>query len=120
MRRKQPKTDRLDYTDSQKAPVRRGFFVGEHARVDLVTVVRPPAVAVRVVLAVDVRWLYPISAFFLAAERLIETDYLIVPFALRLAMREHRHHAIERATLALRAALAVLIVAGTVSGPFFP
>jgi alpha-1,2-glucosyltransferase len=66
------------------------------------------------------QWLYPISAFFLAAEWLIETRYLIVPFALWLALREHRNHAIEWTTLALWAVLAVLIVAGTVSGRLFP
>jgi alpha-1,2-glucosyltransferase len=66
------------------------------------------------------RWLYPISAFFLAAEWLIETRYLIVPFSLWLALRQHRNRAIEWATLALWAALAVLIVAGTVSGRLFP
>lgn len=66
------------------------------------------------------RWLYPIAAFFLASEWLIETRYLIVPFALWLALRQHRSRAIEWTTLALWAVIAVLIVAGTVSGRFFP
>jgi alpha-1,2-glucosyltransferase len=65
-------------------------------------------------------WLYPIAAFFLAAEWLVETRYLIVPFALWLAFREQRSKPIEYATLALWAALAVFIVAGTFSGRLFP
>jgi alpha-1,2-glucosyltransferase len=65
-------------------------------------------------------WLYPISAFFLCAEWLIETRYLIVPFALWLAFRQHRHRVIEWTTLALWAAVAVSIIAGTLSGRIFP
>ncbi|HVV95704.1 MAG TPA: hypothetical protein VHC92_01045 [Rhodanobacteraceae bacterium] len=65
-------------------------------------------------------WLYPISAFFLSAEWLVETRYLIVPFALWLAFRQHRNRTIEWATLALWAALAVSIIAGTISGRIFP
>jgi alpha-1,2-glucosyltransferase len=66
------------------------------------------------------RWLFPIAAFALAAEWLVETRYLIVPFALWLAFRRHRSRAVERATLALWAALAVLLIAGTISGRWFP
>jgi DIE2/ALG10 family protein len=65
-------------------------------------------------------WLYPVSAFFLAAEWLVETRYLIVPFSLWLAFREPRSRPIEYVTLALWAALAVLIIVGTVSGRLFP
>jgi alpha-1,2-glucosyltransferase len=65
-------------------------------------------------------WLYPISAFALAAEWLVETRYLIVPFALWLAFREQRSKSVEYATLALWAALAVWIIAGTLNGRLFP
>jgi len=65
-------------------------------------------------------WLYPISAFALAAEWLVETRYLIVPFALWLAFREQRSKAVEYTTLALWAALAVWIIAGTLHGRIFP
>jgi len=65
-------------------------------------------------------WLYPISAFALAAEWLVETRYLIVPFALWLAFREQRSKAVEYATLALWAALAVWIITGTLNGRIFP
>ena len=65
-------------------------------------------------------WLYPISAFFLSAEWLVETRYLIVPYALWLAFRQHRNRTIEWATLALWTALAVSIIAGTISGRIFP
>ena len=64
-------------------------------------------------------WLYPISAFALAAEWLVETRYLIVPFALWLAFREQRSKAVEYATLALWPALAVLIIAGMLGGRIF-
>jgi alpha-1,2-glucosyltransferase len=65
-------------------------------------------------------WVYPISAFALAAEWLVETRYLIVPFALWLAFREQRSKAVEYATLALWAALAVWMIAGMLSGRIFP
>lgn len=65
-------------------------------------------------------WLYPISAFALAAEWLVETRYLIVPFALWLAFREQRSKAVEYASLALWATLAVWIIAGMLSGRIFP
>jgi alpha-1,2-glucosyltransferase len=65
-------------------------------------------------------WLFPIAAFFLAAEWLVETRYLIVPFALWLAFREQRSKAAEYTALALWAALAVIIVAGTINGRWFP
>ena len=65
-------------------------------------------------------WLYPITAFALAAEWLVETRYLIVPFALWLAFREQRSKAVEYATLALWAALAVWIIAGMLNGRIFP
>lgn len=65
-------------------------------------------------------WLYPIAAFFLACEWLVETRYLIVPFALWLACREQRSKPVEYATLALWAALAVLVFAGIIQNRWFP
>jgi len=65
-------------------------------------------------------WLYPFAALFLAASWLVESRYVLIPFSLWLAFREHRSRAIEYATLALWTALAVLIFAGMITGRLFP
>jgi alpha-1,2-glucosyltransferase len=64
--------------------------------------------------------LYPVAALFLAASWLVEFRYALVPLVLWLALREQRSRRAEYATLALWLALAVLMVAGTVSHRFFP
>ena len=79
-------------------------------RVYIVTPLRPSAAY----------WLFPIAAFFLAAEWLVETRYLIVPFALWLAFREQRSKAAEYGMLALWALLAVEMFALVTAGRAFP
>ena len=80
------------------------------ARLFLSTPLRPPAAY----------WLFPIAAFFLASEWLVETRYLIVPFALWLAFREQRSKAAEYLMLALWALLAVEMFAFMIAGRVFP
>ena len=63
--------------------------------------------------------LYPVAALFLAASWLVELRYALVPLVLWLAMREQRGRVAEYATLALWLALAVLMVAATVSHRVF-
>jgi len=65
------------------------------------------------------RWIYPIALLFLAASWLVELRYVLVPFALWLAFREHRGRAIEYATLALWLVLAVCMMSATVTHRFF-
>ncbi len=65
-------------------------------------------------------WLFPVAAIFLAAEWLVETRYLIVPFALWLAFREQRSRAAEYFMLALWACLAVQTFAFMIAGRLFP
>ncbi|MEP6484169.1 MAG: hypothetical protein ABJB01_06940 [Rudaea sp.] len=60
-----------------------------------------------------------VAAVFLAASWLIELRYLIPPFALWLAMREHRYPRVEYATLALWIILAVLMTYLAFTSRFF-
>jgi alpha-1,2-glucosyltransferase len=83
------------------------------------------AIAVRIFLTTPLRpaaaaWLFPIGAFFLSAEWLVETRYLIVPFALWLAFREQRSRVAEFATLALWASITVWLCAGLFADRLFP
>jgi len=64
-------------------------------------------------------WIYPLALMFLAASWLVELRYVLVPFALWLALREHRGRAIEYATLALWLVLAVCMMSATVTHRFF-
>lgn len=63
--------------------------------------------------------LYPVAALFLAASWLVEQRYMLVPFVLFLACREHRGRAIEWATAALWLLLAVLNLGGMMAVRFF-
>ena len=83
---------------------------GVGARIFLVTPLRPAAAY----------WLFPIGAFFLASEWLVETRYLIVPFALWLAFREQRSKRAEYIMLALWALLAVEMFVFMIAGRAFP
>jgi alpha-1,2-glucosyltransferase len=65
------------------------------------------------------RWFYPFALLFLAASWLVELRYVLVPFVLWLALREHRGRAIEHATLALWLVLAVCMMFATVTHRFF-
>jgi alpha-1,2-glucosyltransferase len=64
-------------------------------------------------------WLYPIAALFLGASWLVEQRYMLVPFVLFLAFREHRGRALEGATAALWLLLAVLVFGGMMAVRFF-
>ncbi|HEY6985002.1 MAG TPA: hypothetical protein VH375_02885 [Rhodanobacteraceae bacterium] len=100
----------------QNLKIDRGFrFVaavaaGVGARIFIVTPLRPAAAY----------WLFPIAAFFLASEWLVETRYLIVPLALWLAFREQRSKAAEYTMMALWALLAVEMFAFMIAGRAFP
>ena len=85
-------------------------MAGVGARIFLVTPLRPAAAY----------WLFPIGAFFLASEWLVETRYLIVPFALWLAFREQRSKRAEYIMLALWALLAVEMFVFMIAGRAFP
>ncbi len=74
-----------------------------------VTRLRPPFAA----------WIYPFAALFLAASWLMEQRYVLVPFVIWLAFREHRGRAVEYATFALWLVLAVCIFSGMAAGRFF-
>ncbi len=65
-------------------------------------------------------WIYPFAALFLAASWLVEPRYVLVPFALWLALREQRTRTIENVTFALWLLLAVLIFSGVMDYRFFP
>jgi alpha-1,2-glucosyltransferase len=65
------------------------------------------------------RWLYPVSAFFLASSWLIEQRYALVPLVLWLAFREQHSRLVEYATLALWLVLAVCMITAVVTGRFF-
>jgi len=69
---------------------------------------------------VDAVWMYPFAAFLLASSWLVDQRYMLVPFSLWLAFREHRGVVVELATLALWLVLSVVVFSVITAGWFLP